>query len=66
MRGCINELPDDNRDLMLAYHHGENKKEARKLLSTKLGIEMNVLRIRVCRIRDGLQNCVGKCVKKFV
>lgn len=66
MRGCINALADDNRDLMLAYHHGENKKESRKLLSAKLGIEMNVLRIRVCRIRDGLQNCVGKCVKKFV
>lgn len=66
MRGCINDLPRESRELIVKYHHGDNKKEARKAMAVKLGLEMNVLRIRVCRIRDGLQGCVTKCVKKFV
>lgn len=66
MRECINGLPADTRDMMLSYHHGDNKKESRKLLSTRLGIDMNVLRIRICRIRDSLKGCVGKCIKRFV
>ena len=66
MRECINELPEESRDLIVNYHHGDNKKESRKALAEKLGVEINVLRIRACRIRDGLQSCVGKCVRKFV
>jgi DNA-directed RNA polymerase specialized sigma24 family protein len=64
MRECLNELPDDGRDFIVKYHHGENKKESRKLLAQKMGLELNVLRIRACRLRDTLQGCVGKCLRR--
>ena len=62
MRGCINELPEESREFIVSYHHGDNKKEVRKTLALKMGVELNVLRIRACRLRDSLQSCVDKCV----
>ena len=64
MRECINELPADSRNLIIEYHHGDNKKELRKRLAERLGVELSVLRIRACRLRDALQTCVGRCVKR--
>lgn len=64
MQDCLRELPDDNRDLIVTYHNGDNKKEVRKALADRMKVPINVLRIRACRIRDGLQTCVDGCVKK--
>lgn len=64
MQDCLRELPDDNRSLIVSYHNGDNKKEVRKALAYRLNVPINVLRIRACRIRDGLQTCVDGCVKK--
>jgi|CXWL01.1.fsa_nt_gi DNA-directed RNA polymerase specialized sigma24 family protein len=66
MRECLRELPADSRDLIVAYHHGDNKKEIRRSLAEKLKVPINVLRIRVCRIREGLQKCVSGCMKEAV
>lgn len=63
MRGCLNEMPESTRDLIIKYHHGENKKESRKRLAEKMGLELSVLRIRACRLRDALRGCVGKCLR---
>lgn len=64
MQECIRKLPADSQELIVAYHHGENKKESRKTLADKLKVPINVLRIRACRIREGLQNCVSSCMKE--
>ena len=63
MQDCIRELPDDNKQFIVAYHNGDNKKEIRKIMAEKLKVPINVLRIRACRIRDSLQNCVTGCIK---
>lgn len=64
MRECLLELPAESRDLIVKYHNGDNKKEIRKLLAEKMNVQINVLRIRACRIRESLQNCVGRCTKQ--
>lgn len=64
MRECLSKLPKDKRELITNYHHGERIKDVRKALAEKMGVKMNVLRIRACRIRTSLQNCAEKCVQK--
>lgn len=63
MKKCLNELSPEKRDFIIKYHHGEKKKDVRKAMAEKLHITMNVLRIRACRVREGLQNCLQTCVK---
>ena len=65
MKDCLQELSPDTRAMIVEYHHGESKKNARQQLADKLKISMNVLRIKACRIRADLQNCVERCVKKL-
>ena len=66
MQECLRELPDETRDFIVKYHHGESKKEIRKQMAEKLKVPMNVLRIRACRVREGLQKCVEKCVRRTI
>jgi RNA polymerase sigma factor (sigma-70 family) len=63
---CIGGLSEENRELLLLYYQadGREKIEQRKLLSDKLGIAPNALRIRAFRIRTALQQCVEKCVEE--
>lgn len=61
---CILELTPDNRLLVLGYYQDEKraKIDHRKNLADQLGIAVNALRIRACRIRAALQKCVQSCV----
>lgn len=63
MQDCIGTLPVEQRELIISYHHGDNKKEIRKALAEKMKVPINVLRIKACRIRESLQNCVSGCMK---
>jgi DNA-directed RNA polymerase specialized sigma24 family protein len=60
---CLNELPATDRELILEYYQGEQraKIERRSQLAARLGISLNALSIRACRIRDKLEVCVRKC-----
>jgi DNA-directed RNA polymerase specialized sigma24 family protein len=60
---CLQELPEESRDLILGYYEGEGgaKIECRKRLAARLGIQLNALRIRAHRIRVGLESCVRAC-----
>jgi len=62
---CIGGLPPTNRDLITAYYYGEQrvKIENRRALAQRLGITINALSIRACRIRDRLEACVKQCVQ---
>jgi DNA-directed RNA polymerase specialized sigma24 family protein len=61
---CIQELTPNNRVLVLEYYQEEKraKIDRRKNLADQLGIALNALRIRACRIRASLQQCVQSCV----
>lgn len=63
LRRCLSQIPQDQRDLVLRYHQGENNIRNRKVLSDELGIPMNALRIRVHRVRRKLEDCVQDCLK---
>lgn len=61
---CAGELESQSRELIIRYYFGEEriKIENRRALAESLGISINALSIRACRIRDRLETCVKKCV----
>lgn len=61
---CMQKLPPEHRQLVLQYYEEERgaKIDNRKQLAEQLGIAANALRIRVCRIRASLFECVQKCM----
>ena len=64
MQECLHELTPELRDFIVEYHRGESKKDVRREMAERLQVPLNVLRIRACRVRESLQKCVEKCVKK--
>jgi DNA-directed RNA polymerase specialized sigma24 family protein len=66
LENCISQLSEENRELVFQYYQGEGraKIEQRKALAERLGIGLNALRIRACRLRASLQECVEKCVER--
>jgi DNA-directed RNA polymerase specialized sigma24 family protein len=62
---CIGNLPARSRDLVLEYYREEKhaKIDLRRHLAERLGIPLNALRIRACRIRNILEDCVSKCLQ---
>jgi RNA polymerase sigma factor (sigma-70 family) len=66
LESCLNQLESNQRQLILSYYESEKKTKIdnRKLLAEKLGITLEILRIRAFRIRNTLQKCVLKCVAK--
>jgi DNA-directed RNA polymerase specialized sigma24 family protein len=63
---CMRDLTPNNRELVLQYYQEEKraKIDHRKNLADQLGIALNALRIRACRIRASLQQCVQTCVNE--
>jgi RNA polymerase sigma factor (sigma-70 family) len=63
---CIDRLPQRSRELVLYYYQEEKhaKIDLRKRLAQQLGIPLNALRIRACRIRMTLQECVVQCLQQ--
>lgn len=60
---CTGKLEPTNRKIITHYYVGKErvKIENRRLLAESLGISMNALSIRACRIREKLEACVGQC-----
>lgn len=65
---CLGELPEENRRLITAYYEGDgrSKIENRQKLAEKLGIPNNALRNRVVRLRDKLEHCLAKCLRRKI
>jgi DNA-directed RNA polymerase specialized sigma24 family protein len=63
---CLNKLEPRERDLILKYYHHEQraKIECRAQLAARLGLSMNALSIRACRIRNKLEVCVRTCCRE--
>jgi len=60
---CLDELTRDQRQLIVDYYADAQRQriERRRALAGRLGITMNALAIRACRIRDTLQACIERC-----
>ena len=60
---CMGKLSAHDRDLVATYYQQEKhaKIDNRKRLAERLGLGMNALRIRACRIRAVLLECVERC-----
>ena len=63
---CLRGLKADQRELVLEYYRdtGRQKIDRRREMAARLGITMNALGIRACRIRNALEVCVGGCCKQ--
>lgn len=63
---CLQGLKAAQRDLVIEYYRDarRQKVERRRDMASRLGITMNALGIRVCRIRDALMECVEGCRKR--
>jgi RNA polymerase sigma factor (sigma-70 family) len=63
---CLEGLSSDNRELVVNYYQEEKRKKAaqREELSARLGIPINLLRIRAFRIRKKLGECLQKCLSQ--
>lgn len=61
---CAAKLESANRNLILRYYCGEQrvKIDNRRALASSLGISVNALNIRACRIRDTLEACMRECI----
>jgi RNA polymerase sigma factor (sigma-70 family) len=61
---CLEELPQDYRNLILSYYQEEKhaKIELRRKLAEQLSIPLNALRIRAHRIRKTLEECIQTCL----
>lgn len=60
---CLSKLRTQDRELILEYYRGAQREkiERRSQMATDLGLTMNALSIRACRIRTKLEACVKAC-----
>ena len=63
---CVGRLEPPNSDMIIQYYAGKEraKIENRRALAESLGITINALSIRACRLRDKLEVCVRECLAK--
>jgi DNA-directed RNA polymerase specialized sigma24 family protein len=66
LENCTLQLDPVNHRIITRYYIGKErvKIENRRELATSLGISMNALSIRACRLRDKLEGCVRQCLAK--
>jgi RNA polymerase sigma factor (sigma-70 family) len=60
---CLQKLDPQDRAMILEYYVGEQraKIESRRSIAAKLGLTMNAVSIRACRIREKLEACMKTC-----
>jgi RNA polymerase sigma factor (sigma-70 family) len=65
LEDCLEHLTPRSRQLVLDYYREEKHEKIihRKQLADKLGIPLNALRIKACRIRAKLEMCVIACLR---
>lgn len=66
VRHCLGALPSRSSEMVIAYYSEErgNKLASRKKLAQHLGISSHALRMRLQRIRAGLERCVSDCLNR--
>ena len=64
---CLSELNGENRRLIVAYYDTDERTmiATRKRLADESEISLNVLRIRVCRLKSKLEDCTRDCQSRL-
>ncbi len=64
---CLAEFSDENHRLIIAYYDTDERTmiATRKRLADEMEISLNVLRIRVCRLKAKLENCTSDCCREI-
>ncbi len=66
LRRCVaSTLSDDDRRIVVGYYDtdaDEKTKNARKRLADLFGLTLNALKVRACRVRMRLEQCINDCV----
>jgi DNA-directed RNA polymerase specialized sigma24 family protein len=67
LRRCLNRLPEESRQLIVLYYHGEKsaKIENRKRLAEGLSVTLGALRYRAFDLRQRLQGCIERCMREI-
>ena len=65
---CMKKLPPEDQKVAQVYYTDDGKmhKNRRQELAEELGISLNALLIRLCRIRATLKDCISNCLRKPV
>jgi RNA polymerase sigma factor (sigma-70 family) len=63
---CLKQLSPENQDLVIQYYQTEKraKIDNRIALANQYGITLNVLRVRVHRLRATLEECINRCLSE--
>lgn len=63
---CLSKLPTTHRILIVGYYREEQgiKIEQRKRQAEALNMSLNALRLRACRIRAELGDCINSCLAR--
>ncbi len=63
---CLDALPGENRDLIMEYYVDEKhgRIDRRRDLAERLGLRRDALANRAQRLRDKLEQCVTRCLRK--
>lgn len=63
---CLNALQSESRDLIMEYYVDEarGRIDRRKDLAARLGLRRDALANRAQRLRDKLEQCVTRCLRK--
>ena len=69
LKKCLSEISknESERRLIIGYYAagaGEKNKIERKNLAGKLGLTMNALKVKACRLRERLERCINDCAAK--
>ena len=69
LRKCLNEVArkDEDRRTILSYYDSESgasKIINRRRLAESLGVSINTLQVRACRLRARLEACINECVAR--
>jgi DNA-directed RNA polymerase specialized sigma24 family protein len=64
LQQCARKMDSANRKLIFGYYVGKErvKIDNRRALAETMGLTVNALSIRACRIREKLELCVRQCV----
>jgi DNA-directed RNA polymerase specialized sigma24 family protein len=68
LKECLEKLVPAQRELIISYYDYRGTKRAkidrRREINQALGVTPELMRIRIFRIRAGLQNCIRDCFEK--
>src|SRR6266404_9621407 len=68
LRTCLLELTVEKRDLLIGYYSKEKSAKIvqRAEMAQRLGVSIETLRVRMCRIRSELAECMEHCLDERV